>query len=257
MSLPNHKLSSLKERLDHWLLPAARFQAKDTASLHGKLVHVSCIFPLIRPFLRSITRFAEGFRSARASLAPPSPVLADIKWIIMILNKVPNSVPLRSLPPVDLNWWGDASTSFGIGVTIGSFWSVWTWAPGLKVGPHQHFDIGWAEAVAVELALRLAIQQQLLSSGTFLVRSDNMGVVGALNKGRSKSHETNTILKQVYLLQAERGIRLQTIHVPSRDNVVDALSRGDVVGFLRGFPKATTQINVPLPTHLEHWLRSW
>ena len=63
---------------------------------------------------------------------------------------------------VDLNWWGDASTSFGIGVVIGKFLMVWKHAPGFQVGPKRAFDIGWAEAVAVELGMCLTIQLNLL-----------------------------------------------------------------------------------------------
>jgi hypothetical protein len=257
VSLPSHKLDMLREKLCQWLVPKAHFKAKEAASLHGKLVHVSCIFPLIRPFLPSVARFANGFRSARASLIPPPAVRADIKWIALVLEQVPNSIPLCTGEPIDLDWWGDASTSFGVGITIGSFWGVWKWAPGVIVGPRQRFDIGWAEAIAVELALRLAIHQNLLSPSLFLVRSDNMGVVGALNRGRARNPETNIILKHIYRLQAERGLRLQAIHVPSRDNVVDALSRGDIASFLKGFPKATMQIAMPLPSHLEPWLTLW
>ncbi|KZV60014.1 hypothetical protein PENSPDRAFT_594601 [Peniophora sp. CONT] len=48
--------------------------------------------------------------------------------------------------PIDFDWWGDASTSFGIGVTVGRFWDVWTWRKGVRVGPKQDYDIGCAEA---------------------------------------------------------------------------------------------------------------
>ncbi|KAJ7126509.1 hypothetical protein C8R43DRAFT_820863, partial [Mycena crocata] len=64
------------------------------------------------------------------------------------------------------------------------------------------------------------------------VRSDNSGVVAVTNKGRSKSRETNQILKYVYLLQAQSRVRLKAEHVTSRDNISDALSRGDIPAFL-------------------------
>lgn len=40
---------------------------------------------------------------------------------------------------------------------MSQFWAVWKWAPGFKVGTGREFDIGWAEAVAIELGLRIAI----------------------------------------------------------------------------------------------------
>ncbi|KAJ7435636.1 hypothetical protein FB451DRAFT_955922, partial [Mycena latifolia] len=64
------------------------------------------------------------------------------------------------------------------------------------------------------------------------VRSDNSGVVAVTNKGRSKSRETNRILKHIYALQAQARVRVKSEHVPSRENVSDALSRGDIPAFL-------------------------
>ncbi|KZP04559.1 hypothetical protein FIBSPDRAFT_680553, partial [Athelia psychrophila] len=91
--------------------------------------------------------------------------------------------------------------------------------------------------VAVELGLRIAINHRLLIAASpahshFLVRSDNAGIVAVTNKGRSRSAETNRILKHVYLLQARHGVRICSEYVRSRDNIADALSRGDVQGFL-------------------------
>jgi hypothetical protein len=157
--------------------------------------------------------------------------------------------------PVDIGWWGDASSSFGIGVVVQGHWAIWCWAPGFKVGPKRDFDIGWAEAAALELGLRLALQLGIIPAGTaqntvYLVRSDNAGIVAVANKSRSRSAQTNAILKHVYHLQAGNGIRLHTTFVPTRTNIADALSRGDVSSFLAGFPNAIASAPIPLPPHL-------
>jgi hypothetical protein len=172
-------------------------------------------------------------------------------------------MPLATADPSDIGWWGDASTSFGIGVVIGKYWGVWKWAPGFEVGPKKSFDIGWAEAVAVEMGLRLALRYGLFKSEiqnhsrTFLVRSDNSGVVGVLRKGRSRSRETNKILKHVYQLQARERIRLTPHFVPTESNISDSLSRGEVARFLAAFPAASRKASVPLPVHLQGKLISW
>jgi hypothetical protein len=253
--LPPDKLSKTLSVLSHWLTPGERFIAREAASLHGKLVHISCIFPLIRPFLSGIASFALSFKHPRAKLRVPPNLQADLSWIQFVVKSLPNEMPLASRQPVDLQWWGDASTSFGIGIAVGRYWAVWKWAPGFRVGPHQEFNIGWAEAVAVELGLHLVISQHFLSDHciaghTFLVRSDNAGVVFVTNKGRSRSHETNKILKYVYQLQAQHRVRLKSVHVASRDNISDALLRGAIKEFLTGFPSVDTQISIPLPDHL-------
>ncbi|PSR80886.1 hypothetical protein PHLCEN_2v6595 [Hermanssonia centrifuga] len=149
------------------------------------------------------------------------------------MAKLTNEMPLSSPEPLDLSWWGDASTSFGIGVVMGSFWGVWRWAPGTMVGPKKEFDIGWAEAVAVELGMHMAIHHSLIASrplhqNSILVRSDNSGVTTVINKGRSRSRNTNIILKNIYKLCAEHRVHLVAEHVAGKSNISDALSRGDV-----------------------------
>jgi hypothetical protein len=262
VSLPTEKLEHIQELLSCWLQEGSRFSAHDAASLHGKLVHISCIHVLIRPFLRSISAFSLSFTSARAKLNAPSGLRADLSWISYLLHQLPNKLPLASLEPVDLGWWGDASTSFGIGVVVNRHWAVWEWAPGFRVGAELEHDIGWAEAVAIELGLRLVIHLGLFEGRphherTFLVRSDNAGVVAVTNKGWLRSRTTNQTLKHVYLLQVQSGAHVRAIHVAGRENVSDALSRGDVNGFLKGFPSATTKVSLPLPKHLSDKLFAW
>jgi hypothetical protein len=80
--------------------------------------------------------------------------------------------------------------------------------------------------------LQVAIAKEVLSSGHYLVCSDNTGVVSVLNKdkGRSRSHETNQVLKSTYTSLVAHNLRISAVYVPSRDNVTDALSRGSIQG---------------------------
>ncbi|KIK37637.1 hypothetical protein CY34DRAFT_92413, partial [Suillus luteus UH-Slu-Lm8-n1] len=85
---------------------------------------------------------------------------------------------------------------------------------------------------------------------SFLVRSDNAGIVAVTNKGRSRSAATNTVLKQIFALQAQHSVRIHMEYVSSRENIADALSCGDVAAFLSGFPLAAQQVSFPLPDNL-------
>ncbi|KAG1858354.1 hypothetical protein DFJ58DRAFT_726609 [Suillus subalutaceus] len=112
--------------------------------------------------------------------------------------------------------------SFRIGIVVHTGLS-WHWAPGFRVSLKQKFDIGWAEAAALELGLHMALHLGIITKGmagspVYLVCSDNAGIVAVANKGRSHSLQTNTILKHIYHLQADNGIRLHTVFVPSREN---------------------------------------
>lgn len=124
----------------------------------------------------------------------------------------------------------------------------------MRIGPKLAQDIGWAEAVAVELGLQMVIVLNLARPGPFLVRSDNKGVVAVINKGRSRSAATNLVLQHIYAQLARQGMYLQASYVSTHKNIADALSRGDTASFLRSFPAASTQLNITLPSHLAHFL---
>ena len=63
VAIPLDKLSWVLTLLSLWLLPGNSFSSHKAASLHSRLVHVSCIFPLIHPFLWSIAAFPSFFKS--------------------------------------------------------------------------------------------------------------------------------------------------------------------------------------------------
>jgi len=52
-------------------------------------------------------------------------------------------------------------------------------------------------------------------------------------------------------------LELQTVFVPSHENIADALSHGDIRTFLDGFPTASTHADTPIPPHLEDKIVSW
>ena len=82
-------------------------------------------FPLNPTLLERDRAFALRFRHPRATLQVPPSLQADLSWIQFIIKSLLNEMPLASQQPVDLQWWGDASTSFGIGIVVGHYWAVW------------------------------------------------------------------------------------------------------------------------------------
>ena len=256
VALPAEKVTAVMSLLEAWARPGATFSEREAASLHSKLIHCSSIFRLIRLFLRSHLLFCPLLPFKPCQFTP------TIKCASRHL--------LDTIPPVL------ASTHTALDFTIPCrprlvgrrkhlFWCQYRAGEilgGRQVGTGFHrrtrshpLTIGWAEAVAVELALRLALQLGLFTSHShgsrsFIVRSDNEGVVTVLSKGRSRCKETNRILKHTYLLQAKLNILLHPVHVPSRLNVADALSRGDICSFLLAFPMAQHHCSLPIPDHL-------
>jgi len=124
--------------LDYWLQLDQSVSAKEAASLHGKLVHISCIFPLIQPFLHGVAQFPLSFWSPQGKLQAPPPFHADLSWVCFVIQSLPNKVPLAPAEPIYSQWWGDTSTSFRIGLVLGSHWAIWKWSPDFKVGIGIH-----------------------------------------------------------------------------------------------------------------------
>lgn len=150
---------------DHILAaPWSLIHSQGSCQLARKVGACGLHFPLIHPFLCSIAAFVASFWSSHTHLCPSAAVIAYLPWIQSLLSHLPNSIPITDPSPVDIGWWGDASTSFGIGVVIQKHWAVWHWAAGFKVGPKWDFDIGWAEATAVELGLHLALHLSIYNT---------------------------------------------------------------------------------------------
>jgi len=126
VSLPEEKKRAALDLVDQWLQVNGKFTLTEVLAFHGKLVFIASIFPLIRPYLPSIIDFSRSFRDPRSKLHVPRSTRRDLEWVKYLLQVLPNTMPLSLPSLVDLDWWGDASTSFGIGVVIGDCWAGWS-----------------------------------------------------------------------------------------------------------------------------------
>src|SRR5882724_7134764 len=86
----------------------------------------------------------------------PKPVLESLHWWQDILSKPCSSQSLTTRCTVDPDVWVDTSTEWGIGVIIGQEWATWKLIPGWN---KEGRDIGWAECIALELAVLIIISQ--------------------------------------------------------------------------------------------------
>ena len=116
----------------------------------------------------------------------------------------------------------DASTSWGIGLVYGRKWLAWPLRDGWCSDSR---DIGWAEMVALELAVLVAVQMGLFDA-TLVMHSDNQGVVLAFAAGRSWGAHQNAVLCQILLLLYEHDLWLRMLWIPSAENLADSPSHG-------------------------------
>lgn len=130
-----------------------KLSCADAMSINGTLSHVSFVIPHGRTYLANLSHFIAGFpeHAHHASHHPAPSLVSDLEWWHSILSALPPPRHLISRgPPQDVDLWVDASTSWGVGLVFRDKWSAWTLVDGWKGNGR---DIGWLEAVAVELAI--------------------------------------------------------------------------------------------------------
>ena len=241
VQIPDDKKARYLIKLQPWTR-GQKFSRKDAESILGTLVHCSLAVPDGRSRLPSISRFASSFNhlsSAYAHRLPNASVLSDIDWWRRQLS-TPFCGSHLSRPPAisPIEFWVDASSSWGIGIVFNGHWDYWKLRPGWQKDGR---NIGWAEMVAIELGLSFAVH--LGHSDThFLLKSDNQGVIHAIEGGRSRSPEQNTVLQRITLLLAQHRIWISSSYVPSLDNLADLPSRGLSVP---NCPRATSTFSIP------------
>jgi len=75
----------------------------------------------------------------------------------------------------------DASSSWGIGVVVGSYWDAWRL---LFEWKSEGQDIGWAEAVTVKLAMLWLVESSWQDT-CIKIHCDNSSVISSFWKGCS------------------------------------------------------------------------
>ena len=196
----------------------------EVQKLHGKLQHASMVIPAGRAFLTSLEAMLGCFNNSPfLPHTPPHDTPDDLSWWKCQLRRPDVSRPiLQPQPLINLRAYSDASSGFGIAITVGPRWRAWQLVPGWK---SRGRDIQWAEAVGFKL---LAVCLCTLSGkGDHLVlHGDNRGVVDGWWKRSSANKPTNHIFRRVLQLSEDSGRAFHSRYVASAQNPADAPSRG-------------------------------
>lgn len=246
VSLPNPKRLKFLTRVTsllHRIEQHERLTLLDIQIIHGSLVHICFVHVSGSSYLPAISNFmaqfnANNFIPRRAS----NSLHSSLTWW-----KTQLSIPdfYRQLHPVqplkDLRIFVDASTSWGIGIIIGDMWYAFKLVPNWKT---TGLDIGWLEAVALELLMYFLVQLGH-QNVHLLMHSDNTGAIGAHDKGRSRNIATNLCVRRTYLLSSEHLIIPKFVYIPSADNPADPISRG-----ILGHPSCRLTKTFTLPPEL-------
>jgi len=226
VGIPDDKKEKYLIRLRNWPDKNSTFTKKEAETLLGTLVHCSLAIPEGRSYLPALSKFINSFRSQSqfTRRLPNATVRADMQWWISQLRH--NNCSSKIIPPPtpsNIEFWVDASTSWGIGVILKNEWKAWELKPGWNV--HPEHTIGWAEILAIECGLRWAIHKGFKNIH-FILKSDNTGVIDAISNGKSRSEEQNKILRHITILLQVNTIWLTSQYVASKENLADRPSRG-------------------------------
>ena len=225
VQIPESKKLRYLIKLEPWT-HGQKFSRKDAESILGTLVHCSLAVPDGRSRLPSIARFTSSFNHLSIPYArrlPNKSVLSDIEWWrTQLAAKFCGSTLSRPPPVSPISFWVDASTSWGIGIVFDSFWDFWKLSKDWDKGGR---NIGWAEIVAIELGLLFAVHMGY-SDVHFMVKSDNQGVIHAIQGGKSRSPEQNSVLQRITTILSHYKIWISSSYVPSLENLADRPSRG-------------------------------
>jgi hypothetical protein len=197
---------------------------EDVEKLYGKLLHTCLIVPEGRAYLTKLEAMIGIFHDTpHKPRHPPRHTDIDLLWWLRTLSKPTLS---REIPGaqevIDIQAFSDASSSVGIGIVVRDRWRAWALRPGWNT---EGRDIGWAEAIGMELLIRTTIRD--LPPGTrFKVYGDNRGVVEGWWSGRSRNHQVNEVFKRIHLLLSSHNCSVYTRYVPSASNPADGPSRG-------------------------------
>ena len=218
------------EKKVKYLAAIADWQSKrthnllETQQLHGKLLHAALVIPAGRAHLTNLEAMLASFNSSPfLPHTPPRDTPHDLAWWQRQLGRANLFIPIpRPHPLVEYRAYSDASSGFGVAITVGERWRAWRLVPGWK---SQGRDIQWAEAIGFEL-LTICVYSLSGRGDHIVVYGDNRGVVKGWWKRCSANRPTNHVFRRILQLSEDRDRSVHTRYVPSADNPADAPSRG-------------------------------
>ncbi|KAE8179738.1 hypothetical protein CF335_g9488, partial [Tilletia laevis] len=223
VKLPDDKRDAFRQRV-------AAFRHSDVKSLKevrevcGSLQHITMMARDLAPYLSEFYNFLAAWsaKSQYQKLYVPVPVQDEAKvWFKALQNEMIRTTRMpKNVFPLTL--YVDASTEWGIGLTCEGKWAAWMLLAGWDTNGR---GIGWAEAAALELGVRQAVE--LGASNCVLnIFSDNKGVIGAFKRGRSRGRSSNSIMRTLIAFQMEHQLDVRVEYVSTHVNPADAPSRG-------------------------------
>ena len=218
--LPEEKqLCLLAKILSTITQPSTCHNKKSIASLHGSLQHVTLIYQQGHSHLPGLSCFLSKSPNVHILHHIPSNCLNDLRWWSCTLSIPHGSCSLSPLLHHPLDIWVDTSTLVSIGVLIGSCWAAWQLVDSWMSDGR---DIGWAEAVAIELAVKW-LTLSGLHNISLKINCDNTCIISSFWKGRSWNPSRNKSILRISSSLAALNLSIEPSYIQSAFNKADNL----------------------------------
>jgi hypothetical protein len=127
----------------------------------------------------------------------PTDVEVDLrKWLHTLLTFQPTRL-MPNPAPTEIGWVGDASTSFGIGILIGSRWSQFQLRQIYQDPAKEEIRIARLETIAICLGICMLEVLGIKKGKTFIVWTDNTTTKGVVRKRKSNDQTVNKEWKKI------------------------------------------------------------
>jgi hypothetical protein len=117
-------------------------------------------------------------------------------------------------------------------------WNAWQWSSSWHT---EGRDIGWAEAVAVELTARILFERGM-TNAAILIRGVNQGVIGSYGRGRGRNLHVNLAVRRTEVIGTSLNLSYMLEYTKSKLNRADPISRGELGPLLK---QITDYIQLP------------
>lgn len=193
----------------------------------------------------------KGWHNKLARRRIDHDVREDLEFWKMTLNSFKHLRLIASPEPVDVTWVGDASTSYGIGVLVGTKWAQVRMTDAWRNADEERKHINYLETVTIRLGLLMILVLDGRPGRNLVLWTDNTTAQAAVTNRRSKNRAVNEEWKLIQTLLINSQLDITARRVTSEDNMADKLSRG-IRGTCREEDRVVLIIPHDLRNHFEN-----
>lgn len=190
--------------------------------LVAKLIHASHVIVRGRSHLRHLL---DAFLGSEQSLSASrgKQIKFDLDWwqTALCCENNTTSVVKAGGSPVQIEVYTDASTKGGCAIIDGESKS-WKWNDGVVIGIPL---VSWAEATAIEIAVRDLVTRPKVKRATFRIQCDSESVIRSWMVGGSKQEQVNRVIVSIVRVLVEHKCWITLEKICSSKNPADTPSR--------------------------------